>query len=275
MKRAQFWQNVLFVTILTIIFLISMIPVAVMFIRSWKTLPQVGRSQIFPTLPLHYGNYIMAWQLVSKYLLNTVLIVLITLVGVLLLSSVTAYVFARYDFPGKNFLFSLILALMMIPGVIAFVPLIVLVLKHFKLSNNWFGLFFPYWAGGQVLAIYILRVFFESLPEEMYEAARIDGASHFGLYWRITIPLSGSIISVIAINNIIGTWNDYVWPMIVLAQEKKRTIAVGLTFLRDTRHPEPGVEMAAYVIASVPMFLLFLATMRTFVRGMQAGAIKM
>jgi len=143
------------------------------------------------------------------------------------------------------------------------------------LSNSWFGLFFPYWAGGQVIAIYILRVFFESLPEEMFEAARIDGASHIGLYWRITLPLSGSILSVIAIMNIIGTWNDYVWPMIVLAQEKKRTIAVGLTFLRDTRHPNPGVEMAAYVIASIPMFLLFLATMRTFVRGMQAGAIKM
>jgi len=275
MRRTQFWQNAAFVFILAVIFLVSMIPVVVMFIRSWKTLPQVGRSQIFPTLPLHYGNYIEAWAMVSMYLVNTVLIVVITLVGVLLLSSITAYVFARYDFPGKNLLFGLILALMMIPGVIAFVPLIVLVLKHFKLSNSWFGLFFPYWTGGQVVAIYILRVFFESLPEEMYEAARIDGASHFGLYWRITIPLSGSILSVIAIMNIIGTWNDYVWPMIVLAQEKKRTIAVGLTFLRDTRHPEPGVEMAAYVIASIPMFILFLATMRTFVRGMQAGAIKM
>jgi len=275
MRKTQFWQNAAFVVILAVIFLVSMIPVAVMFIRSGKTLPQVGLSQIFPTLPLHYGNYIEAWGMVSMYLLNTVLIVVITLVGVLLLSSITAYVFARYDFPGKNLLFGLILALMMIPGVIAFVPLIVLVLKHFKLSNSWFGLFFPYWTGGQVVAIYILRVFFESLPEEMYEAARIDGASHFGLYWRITIPLSGSILSVIAIMNIIGTWNDYVWPMIVLAQEKKRTIAVGLTFLRDTRHPNPGVEMAAYVIASIPMFILFLATMRTFVRGMQAGAIKM
>jgi ABC-type glycerol-3-phosphate transport system permease component len=275
MRRTQFWQTVISVVILAALFLISMIPVAVMFIRSWKTLSQVGRSQIFPTLPLHYGNYIEAWQLVSAYLVNTVLIVLITLAGVLFFSSITAYVFARYDFPGKNVLFALILALMMIPGVIAFVPLIVLVLKHFKLSNSWFGLFFPYWAGGQVIAIYILRVFFESLPEEMFEAARIDGASHIGLYWRITLPLSGSILSVIAIMNIIGTWNDYVWPMIVLAQEKKRTIAVGLTFLRDTRHPNPGVEMAAYVIASIPMFILFLATMRTFVRGMQSGAIKM
>jgi ABC-type glycerol-3-phosphate transport system permease component len=194
--------------------------------------------------------------------------------GVLLLSSVTAYVFARYNFPGKRLLFSVLLALLMIPGVIGFVPLIILVLKTMQLSNNWLGVLFPYWAGGQIFAIYVLRTFFESLPEEMFEAARLDGAGHFGLYWRITIPLSGSILSVIAILNIISTWNDYVWPLIVLAQESKRTIAVGLTFLRDTKHPDPGVEMASYVIASIPMFLLFLGTMRTFVRGISSGAIK-
>lgn len=262
------------VVILLTLFLISMIPVAVMFIRSWKTLPQVGQSQIFPTLPLHYGNYVMAWELVSRYLMNTVAIVIMAVAGVIFLSSITAYVFARYNFPGKNGLFAMLIALLMIPGVIGFVPSIILVLKHMRLSNNVLGVLFPYWAGGQIFAIYVLRTFFEGLPEEMFEAARLDGASHLGLYWRITMPLSGSILSVIAILNIISTWNDYVWPLIVLADEKRRTIAVGLTFLRDTKHPDPGTEMAAYVIASIPMLLLFMATMKTFVRGITAGAIK-
>ncbi len=274
MKKKPIWQNALSISILLSLFLISMVPVAVMFIRSWKTLPQVGRSQIFPTLPLHYGNYLEAWELVSRYLVNTVLIVLMSVAGVLLLSSVTAYVFARYVFPGKKFLFAMLIALLMIPSVIGFVPLIILVLKTMQLGNNWLGVLFPYWAGGQIFAIYVLRTFFESFPEEMFEAARLDGAGHFSLYWRITIPLSGSVLSVIAILNIISTWNDYVWPLIVLAQESKRTIAVGLTFLRDTKHPDPGVEMASYVIASIPMFLLFLGTMRTFVRGISSGAIK-
>ena len=274
MRKRDAWRNAVAVLILGSLFLVSMIPVVVMFVRSWKTLPQVGRSQIFPTLPLHYGNYLEAWVLVSRYLVNTVLIVLMSVAGVLLLSSVTAYVFARYRFPGKNFMFSMLLALLMIPSVIGFVPLIILVLKTMRLSNNWLGVLFPYWAGGQIFAIYVLRTFFESLPEEMFEAARLDGAGHVGLYWQITIPLSGPILSVIAILNIISTWNDYVWPLIVLAQESKRTIAVGLTFLRDTKHPDPGVEMACYVIASVPMFLLFLGTMRTFVRGIASGAIK-
>jgi len=274
MKKRDDILNIIAVTILLSMFTASMIPVVIMFIRSWKTLPQVGRSQIFPTLPLHYGNYIEAWELVKQYLVNTVFLVVAAVIGVLIFSSITAYVFARYKFPGKNFLFALLIALLMIPGVIGFVPSIVLVLKIFKLSNNYLGVLFPYWAGGQVFAIYILRTFFEGLPEEMFEAGRLDGAGHLALYWRLTIPLSGPILSVIAILNIIGTWNDYVWPLIVLAQESKRTIAVGLTFLRDTKHPDPGVEMACYVIASIPMFLLFLATMKTFVRGIATGAIK-
>jgi ABC-type glycerol-3-phosphate transport system permease component len=274
MKRRENILNFISIVVLLSMFTISMVPVAIMFIRSWKTLPQTGRSQIFPTLPLHYGNYIEAWALVSRYLVNTVFVVVWAVIGVVLLSSITAYVFARYKFPGKNFMFAVLLALLMIPSVIGFVPSIVLVLKIFKLQNNFLGVLFPYWAGGQVFAIYVLRTFFEGLPEEMFEAARLDGAGHFDLYWRITLPLSGSILSVIAILNIIGTWNDYVWPLIVLASESKRTIAVGLTFLRDTKQPDPGVEMACYVIASIPMFLLFLVTMKTFVRGIASGALK-
>jgi len=247
-------DNIIFIAILISVFAISVLPVVIMFIRSWKTLPQVGRSQIFVTLPLHYGNYIEAWALVQRYLLNTIFVVVASVIGVVLLSSITAYVFARYRFPGKNVLFAAIIALLMIPGVIGFVPSIILVLKIFKLSNNFLGVLFPYWAGGQIFAIFVLRAFFEGLPEEMFEAARLDGAGHFDLYVRITLPLSGSILSVIAILNIIGTWNDYVWPLIVLSNESMRTIAVGLTFLRDTKQPDPGVEMASYVIASIPMF---------------------
>jgi multiple sugar transport system permease protein len=274
MKRKGSIQDIIYIAILITVFAISIVPVVIMFIRSWKTLPQVGRSQIFVTLPLHYGNYIEAWALVQRYLINTVFVVVASVIGVLLFSSITAYVFARYRFPGKNLLFAVIIGLLMIPGVIGFVPSIILVLKIFKLSNNFLGVLLPYWSGGQIFAIFVLRAFFEGLPEEMFEAARMDGAGHFDLYARITLPLSGSILSVIAILNIIGTWNDYVWPLIVLPSESMRTIAVGLTFLRDTKQPDPGVEMASYVIASIPMFILFLVTMKTFVRGIASGAIK-
>jgi ABC-type glycerol-3-phosphate transport system permease component len=168
----------------------------------------------------------------------------------------------------------MIMVLLMVPGIIALIPLFVLVVKHFGLQNNYLGLLLPYWAGGQVFGIFVLRTFFQSLPEELFESERIDGAGHFRLYWNITLPLSGPVLSVVAILNILGTWNDYIWPLLVLTDVKMRTIAIGLTFLRDMKFPKPGVEMAAYVIASAPMLALFLVTMRTFVRGITAGALK-
>ena len=262
-------------TVLSALLFLTMIPYMVMVIRSFKSLNQTGISQVFPTLPLHYGNYIQAWQNISKFMLNSVIIVVLTLAGVLLLSTVTAYIFARYKFPGRELLFWLIMALLMVPGIVSLIPLFVFVASGLQLKNNYLGLLLPYWAGGQVFAIFVLRTFFQSLPEELYESARLDGAGHLRLYWNITLPLSGAILSVIAILNILGTWNDYLWPLLILTDVDMRTVTIGLTFLRDTAFPRPGVEMSAYVIASVPMFLLFLATMRTFIRGITAGALKL
>jgi len=260
--------------VLFVLFLLSMMPLLIMVLRSFKELYQVVESPILLTVPLHYENYATAWELVRQYLVNTIWLVAATVTGVLFLSSLTAYVFARYQFPGKGALFAVLIALLMIPQVIGFVPSIALVLKTMRLNNNWFGVLLPYWASGQALAVYLLRSFFEGLPEEMYEAARLDGAGHVELYWSLTLPLSGPILSVIAILNIVNAWNDYVWPSIVLADPRKTTIAVGLVFLRDNANPQPGVEMAAYVLASVPMLILFTATMKTFVRGIQTGAVK-
>ena len=266
---------VLSYVVLSMLLFLTMVPYMVMVIRSFKSLNQTGISQVFPTLPLHYGNYILAWQSISRFMINSVVIVLLTLGGVLLLSTVTAYVFARYKFPGREPLFWLIMALLMVPGIISLIPLFVFVASGLQLKNNYFGLLLPYWAGGQVFAIFVLRTFFQSLPEELYESARLDGAGHLRLYWNITLPLSGAILSVIAILNILGTWNDYLWPLLILTDVDMRTVTIGLTFLRDTAFPRPGVEMASYVIASLPMFILFLATMRTFIRGITAGALKL
>jgi ABC-type glycerol-3-phosphate transport system permease component len=161
------------------------------------------------------------------------------------------------------------------PPYVAQSRLFVLVASDLKLKNNYLGLLLPYWAGGQVFAIFVLRTYFASLPEELFESARLDGAGHLRLYWNITLPLSGPILSVIAILTILNTWNDYLWPLLILSDVKMRTVTIGLTFLRDTAFPRPGIEMAAYILASIPMFVLFIATMRTFIRGITAGALKL
>jgi ABC-type glycerol-3-phosphate transport system permease component len=261
--------------VLSFLLFLTMLPYMVMIIRSFKSLNQTGISQVYPTLPLHYGNYIQAWKMISQFMLNSVIVTTLTVVGVLLLSSITAYVFARYNFPGREFLFWLIIVLLMVPGIISLIPMFVMVASDLKLKNNFLGLLLPYWAGGQVFAIFVLRTYFASLPEELFESARLDGAGHLRLYWNITLPLSGPILSVIAILTILNTWNDYLWPLLILSDVKMRTVTIGLTFLRDTAFPRPGIEMAAYVLASIPMFMLFIATMRTFIRGITAGALKL
>ncbi|MGQ9681025.1 MAG: carbohydrate ABC transporter permease [Anaerolineae bacterium] len=260
--------------VVTLLLLLTMFPFGIMISRSFKSLYQTGISQIFPTLPLHYGNYVIAWNYIARYIANSVILVVLTLVGVLVMSSITAYVFARYDFPGRRFLFMAIISLLMVPGILVLIPLFVLISRDLGLKDSLLGLLFPYWAGGQVFAIFVLHSFFQTLPEEMFEAARLDGAGHVRIYWNLVLPLSGPILSVVAILQIISTWNDYILPLLILTRDSVRTVAIGLIFLRDTKFPQPGVEMAAYVIASIPMFLLFLATMRTFISGIMSGAIK-
>lgn len=126
-----------------------------------------------------------------------------------------------------------------------------------------------------MFAIFVLHSFFQSLPEELFESARLDGEGHFRIYASLVLPLSGPVLSVVSILQILGTWNDYSLPLLILTRDSARTVAIGLILLRDTKFPQPGVEMAAYVIASIPMFLLILATMKTFISGITSGAIKM
>ena len=120
----------------------------------------------------------------------------------------------------------------------------------------------------------MLRTFVESLPEELFEAARIDGAGHLQLYWHITVPLSAPVLSVLAILNVLQNWNDYIWPLLVIRENALRTIPLGLVYLKSAPVPDPGAEMASYVLASLPLLVLFVFTMRSFVQGLTTGALK-
>jgi ABC-type glycerol-3-phosphate transport system permease component len=122
--------------------------------------------------------------------------------------------------------------------------------------------------------IFVLRTFIQSLPEELFEAGRMDGAGHMQLYWHIAVPLSAPVLSTLAILNVLQTWNDYIWPLLVIRENALRTVPLGLVYLKSSPIPDPGAEMASYVIASVPLLFLFLAAMKSFVQGLTTGALK-
>lgn len=237
--------------------------------------------------PLHWENYAQAWEAIRQYIANTVFVTIATVTGTLIVASFSAYTFARHRFPGREFFFYAILSLMMVPGVLTLISSFMW-MKRFPFAggNDIFGeggngmldshlaLILPGIAGGQVFAIFILRSFIGSLPEELFEAARMDGANEWLLFSRIAMPLSKPILGTVAIMGALGTWNDYVWPYIVLPDDAKKTLSVGLAFFRGAYATTYGPLMAGYVLASLPLLILFLLMMRTFIAGLTSGAVK-
>jgi ABC-type glycerol-3-phosphate transport system permease component len=254
--------------------ILTYVPLYILIVTSFKSISQFYHSFWLPEFPLQWGNYQGAWSVVRIYLFNSVFVTLATLVGVLAVSSLASFAFARYSFPGRTVLFYMIISLLMVPFILTLVPAFVWI-KQLGLVNTRWGLILPYVAGQQVFAIFLLRGYVASLPEELFEAARIDGASMFDAYLRIALPLSKPMLSVISITTILTTWNDYVWPLVVISDDSLRTITIGLAAFQTQYSIDYGPQMAGYVIASVPLLLLFLFTMRQFLQGLTAGAVKM
>ncbi|MCE5260236.1 MAG: carbohydrate ABC transporter permease [Chloroflexi bacterium] len=266
----DWWHHILLIILLILMF----IPIIMMLIISFKTVAQFSMDPFFPTFPLHPENYERAFTVIWRYILNSIIVSGISVLGVISLATIAAWAFARYPFPGRDILYYLILALMMVPGELTLVPQFLLV-KGLGLLNTRWVLILPYIAGGQVFAIFVLRSFFEGLPEELFEAARIDGASELQSFTRIALPMSSSIIGVVAIMNVTGTWNDLIWPTITVSTRRLMTMTVGLYAFRNEMYTQWGSLMAGYTIASIPMIILFAFTSNLFVEGLASGALKM
>lgn len=258
--------------------------------RFWAFIPfSTGISVLEPLelTSIHWMNYARAWESMHGFIFNSVFVTLTTVIGVLVVSSLAAYAFARHRFPGSGVLFYAVISLMMVPGVLTLISSFMWMkqmplmqgndlwgLGGKGLLNTYWVLILPYIAGGQVFCIFVLRAFFASLPEELFEAARIDGAGELRQFIHIAVPLSWPILGTMALMNILGAWNDYIWPSIVLLTPDKMTLAIGLMHFRGQYGSDYGALIAGYVIASLPLLALFLFTMRQFIAGLQSGAFK-
>ncbi len=254
------------------------LPLGEMVIISLKSPYQYQAQPFGVSWPIAWAtvvsNFQGGWQAISPYIANSLLYSGASLIGVLLLASFTAFVFARFRFAGKEVLYYAVIALLMVPGVLTLVPQYALV-HHLGLLNTRWALILPYWAGGQVFGIFLLRSFLGGIAEEYFEAARIDGAGDWRLYWNIALPLCRPIMATLAILNVIGTWNDLVWPMVALAGKPGlENLTVGLTMFQQEFFTNYGPLMAGYIIASLPLLLLFLVASRQFIEGLGSGSLK-
>lgn len=253
--------------------LLTYAPFWIMFTVSFKDQAQFFHGVWQLDFPMHFENYARSASVVGRYIFNSIFVTLTTIVGVVVFSSLAAFAFARYRFPGKGLLFWLIISLLMVPSVLTMVPAFVLV-KQMGLLNSHWGLILPGIASNQVFAIFLLRGFMASLPEELFEAARIDGASIFHCYFHIALPLSRPILSVVVITTLLSSWNDFIWPLLIISNDNLRTVPIGLAFFQTQFTTDYGPLMAGYVISSLPLLLVFVLTSREFIRGLTAGAVK-
>ncbi len=216
----------------------------------------------------------MAWAVLRPYLINSLVVSLLTALGVCAIGSSTAYILSRYRFMGSRAALMMFIATMMFPGVLTLVPSFLLV-KHLGLLNTYWAMILPYMAGGQVFAIFVFHSFFKGLPEDLFESARLDGAGHLRLYWNIVLPLSKPVFSVVIIMNVLGTWNNFLWPFITNTDGSHHVVSSGLFALATSAHAQNFSTMfAAYAISSVPLLILFVYATRPFIRGMTSGALK-
>lgn len=277
MHRYFRWHNYyISYFILALLLIPTIFPIFVMLSISFKDYFHYTVNPLLPSLPLHWENYRIAWDVMARHYLNNVIIIGGSTIAALFFGSLAAYALARYEFPGRQILFYAILAVMGIPSAVILVPSFMLIVQLGILNTLW-ALILPY-AAHQSLSIFVFTTFFSTLPEEMFEAARLDGAGYLDIYFRLVIPLSKSVLGAMAIFEVWWHWNDYAWPSLVLSKPALRTVAQALVQFSNAllaAHPEPGHSMAASVLASVPLVLLFLFSMRTFIAGMTAGAVKM
>ncbi len=238
------------------------------------------RSQIFmfpPMLlpdPVMWSNFVDAWNAVpfDLYVFNSFKVAILAVVGQLFFCSLAGYGFARFSFPFKNLLFGMLLAVMMIPAIVNIVPLFILY-KNIGWLDNHAALIVPS-AVANTFGTFLFRQFMMTIPQELEDAARIDGANAFGIYWRIMLPLTASAAAVLATFTFIGSWNSFFGPLVFLQSQENFTVPIGLAFFRTEEGTEWHLLMAASVITMLPTIVVFFFTQKYFIQGITLGSVK-
>jgi multiple sugar transport system permease protein len=276
MRKRRRVGNVVAVLGASVIGVAFLLPFLWMVSSSLKDLSEIYEfpPRLIPST-IHVENYLDAWNALpfSVFFRNSFVVALVTTVGVVFTSSLAGYSFARLRYPGRDQIFLAYLATMMIPFPVLMVPLFV-IMRNLGLVDSLWALILP--AIFTPAGTFLMRQFILTLPRELEEAARVDGCGYFGIYWRIVLPLMKPVIATLAIFTFLGSWNEFLWPLITINSIENKTLPLGLTMFQSQlsgRTPWHLV-MASATFTIVPVLILFVAGQKYYVRGIVTSGLK-
>lgn len=276
--RAFHWISRIFIALLA---LSVAFPLIMMISVSLQTMNEIyDADPVIIPQKLQFVNYRTAMNSGNwpRYFLNSAIVAVATVLISLFINSMSGYVFARIPFRGREALFLLILLGMMIPTQVTLIPVFTLLKRlsfngsNTGLINTYWGMILPFIAGS--FGVFLCRQFYVSFPNELDDAAMIDGCGRFRTYLRVYLPLSGPVLASLGVLKFTGTWNEYTWPLVVTSGDRMKTVQIALTGFRDEGEIYWNLLMAATLVAGLPIYLVFFFAQKQFVSGLLAGSIK-
>jgi putative chitobiose transport system permease protein len=268
-------ETLLIYVVMCLVAVVTVFPFVWVFFTSFKG-PNDAIYSVPPQLipnDFTFANYLRVWdQLpVASFFLNSVLVSVSTVILNLMITSLAAYPFAKMKFRGRDVIFYLLLATFIVPPQLTYIPSFILAVNVFKYYDTIFALIFPSLA--TVFNIFLLRQAFKGIPDDLIDAARVDGAGELRIWWQILLPIIRPSLATVAIITFVNQWNDFLWPSLMLHTREHMTLTVGLVALQGMFASDSRGIAAGVVMTVIPILVLFVILQRQFVRGL-AGAVK-
>lgn len=273
-KTKKTTLNVLIHLFLLTVAVTCIFPLLWMVSSSFKTQETIFKDMSIIPQTFHFENYYHAWIEggFSKYFLNSVFYTVAVVLGIIVVSSLAAYAFSRLHFPGRNFIFYIFMAAMMIPIQGSFVPLYVL-LNALHLRDTRLGYILAMINVGLSTSIFLLKTFFDKMPKELEDAARIDGCSKLGIWWNVALPLSKPVLAVVVVYNALNVWNEFMLALLIFDSRALMPLQVGLMSFQGEFVTKYPLLMAGLTTAALPIILVYLLMQKYIIKGVTQGAV--
>jgi len=275
MLKLSLFGKIMVYILLAVYCLVILVPFFMMILNSLKSMRDIFMKPFsFPTKVL-YDNYTKAWNQagIGTGYKNSAFVAGVSVIGILIVSSMFAYAISKYEFKGRRFLFVYSMLGLAFPARLAIIPIFIL-LRNFTLTNSLFGLILIYTSVNIPFSVFLLKNFIDGVPNELSEAARIDGATPMQIYWKVVLPLVKPALSIVAIVSFVNVWNDFFFPLIFINDKSKATITLAVSIFFGEYSNQWPLLFSGLTLAIAPTIILFLLFSRQFITGMTQGAIK-